>query len=133
MKRNKGFTLIELIIALAVMAAVGLLVYTLFGQGFNLYAVEAKSAEQQSEMRLVLSEVTNKVRVTDAADINYTSGQLTVDDYVYSLVGERVLRNSRELATGITAFNVSIVDNLLEITISNTESDQISTSLYLSN
>ena len=133
MKRNKGFTLIELIIALAVMTAVGMLVYTLFGQGFNLYAVEAKSAEQQSEMRLVLSEVTNKVRVTDAADINYTSGQLTVDDYVYSLVGQRVLRNSRELATGITAFNVSIVDNLLEITISNTESDQISTSLYLSN
>ena len=132
MKRKRGFTLIELLVTLAVLGAVGLLAYTLFGQGFSLYAEEAKSADQQTEMRLVLSEITNKARLTDEANISYVSEQLTIGDYVYVLNGNRVIRNSSELATDIAVFDVSIVDGLLEIRLVNIEGDQITTSLYLS-
>ena len=132
MKRKKGFTLIEIIIALAVLGAIGMLAYTLFGQGFNLYNAEVDSADRQENMRLVLSDITNKARITDEADISIAAGDLTVDDYVYSFDGSRIVRNSSELATSIAAFDVDITDGLLTIRIVNEEGDEINTSLYLS-
>lgn len=132
MKDKRGFTLIEVIITLAVMAAVGLLAFSLFGQGFNLYTAESKSAEMQQSMRLILSDITNKVRLTSESDISVSENTLTVDDYVYSFDGTRIIRNSTEVATSVTAFDVSITNGLLEIRIVNNKGTQLSTSIYLS-
>lgn len=132
MRNKKGFTLIELIIAVAVLGAVAMLMYTFFGQGFALYTEEVKSADQQTDMREVLSEITNKVRVTPSDQISYVNDILTIDDHVYAYDGDRIIRNTRELATGISAFDVSITGKLLEIVLENNDGEQIATSLYLS-
>lgn len=132
MKDKRGLTLIEVIITLAVLGAVGLLAFSLFGQGFNLYTAESESAEMQEDMRLVLSDITNKVRLTDEADISVFENTLTVDDYVYSFDGTRIIRNSSEIATSVIAFNVSITNGLLEIRIVNNKGTELSTSIYLS-
>ena len=63
MRKRKGFTILEVIITLAVLGVIGLMAFTLFGQGFNLYRAETESADLQDEMRLVLSDITNKVSV----------------------------------------------------------------------
>lgn len=133
MKDKRGLTLIEVIITLAVMGAVGLLAFSLFGQGFNLYTAESESAEMQEDMRLVLSDITNKVRLTNEADISVCENTLTVDDYIYSFDGTRIIRNSSEIATSVTAFNVSITNGLLEIRIVNIKGTELSTSIYLPN
>lgn len=132
MKDRRGFTLIEVIITLAVMGAVGLLAFSLFGQGFKLYTAESESAELQEDMRLVLSEITNKVRLTDETGISVSENKLTVDDYVYSFDGTRIIRNSSEIATSIAVFDVSITNSLLEIRIVNNKGTELSTSIYLS-
>lgn len=132
MKDRRGLTLIEVIITLAVMGAVGLLAFSLFGQGFKLYTAESESAELQEDMRLVLSEITNKVRLTDETGISVSENKLTVDDYVYSFDGTRIIRNSSEIATSIAVFDVSITNSLLEIRIVNNKGTELSTSIYLS-
>jgi prepilin-type N-terminal cleavage/methylation domain-containing protein len=132
MKRKKGFTLIEIILTLGILSVVGLMAFTLFGQGFNLYRAETESADLQDEMRLVLSDITNKVRLTDEEDISAATNQLTVDTYVYSLDGNRLVRNTSELASNIAVFDVSLTDGLLEVRLRNIKGTQISTSIYLS-
>lgn len=132
MKDRRGLTLIEVIITLAVMGAVGLLAFSLFGQGFKLYTAESESAELQEDMRLVLSDITNKVRLTDETGISVLENKLTVDDYVYSFDGTRIIRNSSEIATSIAVFDVSITNSLLEIRIVNNKGTELSTSIYLS-
>lgn len=132
MKNKKGITLIEVIITLAILGAVGMLAATFFGQGFSLYNAETESADLQEDMRLVLSDITNKVRITDEASISVSGNQLVVADYTYAFDGSRIVRNSDEIATSIQTFEVNITNGLLEIRIVNTEGDEITTSIYLS-
>ncbi len=132
MKNKKGITLLEVIITLGILSVIGLMAFTLFGQGLSLYQTETESADLQDEMRLVLSDITNKVRVAEEADISVATNQLTVNDYTYSLDGNRIIRNSSELATNISFFDVSLADGLLEIRLQNTKGTQISTAIYLS-
>ena len=132
MKNKKGITLLEVIITLGILSVIGLMAFTLFGQGLSLYQAETESADLQDEMRLVLSDITNKVRVAEEADISVATNQLTINDYTYSLDGNRIIRNSSELATNISFFDVSLADGLLEIRLQNTKGTQISTAIYLS-
>ena len=129
--KNNGFTVIEVVIAISILAVVGLLMYTFLGQGFSLYSKETASAEQQADIREVLSEITNKTRLTPKDSISYNAGVLTIADYDYAYDGERIIRNSQELATNITAFSVDITSDILNIVIANNAGAQISTSLSL--
>lgn len=130
-KRKNGFTLIEVLVAVAIVAVAGMFMYAFLGQGMNLYAVETASAEQQADMRMVMSEITNKVRVTDKTSITYGLGVLTIGDYAYAFDGERILRNETELAGSISAFAVSITNGILDVSLTNSTGTQISTSLSL--
>lgn len=131
MKNKKGFTLIEVIITLAVLGAVSMLALTFFGQGFSLYNAETESADLQEDMRLVLSDITNKVRITDEDSISAAGNQLVVGDTVYAFDGSRIIRGSDEIATSIDVFEASITNGLLEIRIVNTKGSEITTSIYL--
>ncbi len=132
MRRNKkGFTLIETIIVLSLVAVVSLLMFSFFGQGFNLYTTETKSADEQMNMRQVLSDITNKARITAPDLITYELGVLNVDDYSYTLSGEQIIKNGAFLASGISEFNVSIANGVLEIGLVNTANNSLSTSLSL--
>ena len=131
MKRRKGFTIVEVLVSVALLAVVALLMYSFLGQGFTLYSLEATSAEEQTDIRMVLSEITNKVRLTDKSAVTYNAGVLTVGDYQYAFDGERIVRNSVELANGIESFGVNITNSILNISITNNAGTQISTSLSL--
>ncbi|MDD5017280.1 MAG: prepilin-type N-terminal cleavage/methylation domain-containing protein [Eubacteriales bacterium] len=131
-RKNGGFTLIETLITIVIVSVVALLMYSFFGQGFSLYSVETNSADEQMSQRQVLSDITNKARLTDPGSIAYADGVLTIDDYAYTFAGGSILRNNTVIANGISAFNVSIDQNILEIGIVNTAGTEISTSLSLS-
>jgi prepilin-type N-terminal cleavage/methylation domain-containing protein len=130
-KKKDGFTLIETLIAAALVAVVMLLMYAFFGQGFKLYTVESESADAQMNLRQVLSEITNKARLTDPEDITYASGVLTVGGDTYTLYNEQIVRNETAIASGIHAFNVGITDSILSIEVVNTSGKSIATSLSL--
>ena len=131
MKRKKGgFTLVEIMLVVALIGVAAVFMYTFFGQGFALYTVETASVDDQMNMRQVLSDITNKARLSPD-DIAYESGVLSVGDTSYVYDGEQVLRNGTAIASGIAAFDVQINQDILEIAIANTSGDQISTALSL--
>jgi len=129
--KKRGFTLIETIIVLALVVVVASLMFSFFGQGFSLYATETESADEQKNMRQVLSDITNKARVTAPELITYDMGVLHVDDNSYTSSGEQIIKNGTVLANGISEFNISIVNNVLEIGVVNTTGSRLTTSLSL--
>lgn len=131
MKSKKGFTLIEMLIVVALIGAASLLMYSFFGQGLNLYAIESKSADEQANLRQALSDITNRARLTKSADVTVSAGVLTVGTYAYKLDGGRVTRNGTAIANGISTFNMSKTDSLLEIGFVNASGKSISTSVSL--
>ncbi len=133
MKTKRGFTLIEALLALALLTVTAGLMYTFFFQGFTLYTSETKTAAEQASLRQVLSDITNRVRLTDKDDIRYTDGVLCIQDarYTYDSAEHRVQRGDSILADNIAAFRVTLSDDLLEIRIESTSGTVMTTSLSL--
>ncbi len=131
LRRKKGFTLVELLVTIALIAVVASLMFTFFGQGLSLYTEETKSADEQMNLRQVLSDITNKVRLADASGISCTSDVLTVDGTTYRRNGQQILRDSAVIANGISAFTASISGGMLNISIQNTAGTLLETSLSL--
>ncbi len=133
MKNKRGFTLIELLVTIGLIVAVATLMYTFLMQGFSLYTMQNQESQKQSNMRQVLSDITNRVRLSEADDISYSAGVLTVgdDSYSFSSTEHKVMRNGSMLAADIRSFTVSLTVEMLEITITNMDGTSLSTSLYL--
>lgn len=133
MKSRRGFTLIETLLTLALIVVVGALMYSFFGQGLHLYTMETETAEEQANMRQVLSDITNRTRLTDPTAITYADGVLSIGtaSYTYDSANQQILRNGTALATGVSAFSVSLSEQLLEISVTSTAGSVVSTSLSL--
>lgn len=131
MKRNKGFTLVEVIVVVALVAAVSVIMYAFFGQGLKLYTFESDSFDKQTNLREVMSDITNNARLTAPAQISCGTGTLTVGSYTYAINGSKITRNGSVIASGISSFTVSINSNMLGITVVNTAGTSLSTSLSL--
>ena len=130
-RRRKGFTLIEIVVAVALLSVAALLAYSIFGQGLRLYAEESKSANDQSNVRQVLSDITNKARLTDPESISYDYGVLHVGSNSYSFDDQTIKRNGASIAKDIASFEINITGDLLEITITSITGKSISTSISL--
>lgn len=132
MKKN-GFTLVEVVLVAALIAVVAGFMYSFIGQGLTLYSMGNESADEQQSLRQVLSEITNKARLTDAGDISVSANVLTIGSDVYELSDNKIMRNDSTIAYRIAEFEVSLngTTSLLSISIKNTKGTQIQTSLSL--
>ena len=63
---NRGYTLVELITAMAILALLGGSLYTLFFSGSKTYAVAHDSYLAQNSARTAMSYITVKIRQNDA-------------------------------------------------------------------
>jgi prepilin-type N-terminal cleavage/methylation domain-containing protein len=134
MNRNAktGYTLIEVLLTVALVGVVALLMYSFFGQGFALYGVETASAEEQMNLRQAMSDITNVVRITDPDDISIADGVLTVGSRQYKLSDGSIQKNGAAIANGIEVFDVSRTsDGMLVIRIVNQNGTELKTSLSL--
>lgn len=131
-KKNRGFTLIEVLLACSLVAAAALLMYSFFGQGFSLYTLESESADEQASLRMVMSDITNIVRVTtDTTKISVANGVLTVDSRTYKLSGGKILRNGTAIASNISTFTVTKSADLLSVKIVSNKGSTVETSLSM--
>lgn len=79
-KKNSGYTLVELIVSIAILAIVGIGVGTVIGQSMRQYRISNTEANLQQEAQLVGNQLTNLV--IDANDgVSTGAGQLNIYDY----------------------------------------------------
>ncbi len=131
MNNIRGFTLIELLVVIALIAVAASLMYTFFAQGLALYTAESESFSNQETIRQVLSDITNKARLSEPSAISCSGNVLTVDGTVYKLSGSQILKNGHAIAKNISGFTVSVSRSILNVSIADTAGTQLETSLSL--
>lgn len=72
-KCHKGFSLIELIISLAIIGLVGLLVSQFFLTGIKLYSITSANIETQRDARVILDVIIKYLRQATSESIELTN------------------------------------------------------------
>ncbi|SDK41085.1 prepilin-type N-terminal cleavage/methylation domain-containing protein [Sediminibacillus albus] len=109
MRNNKGFTLVELLAALALLGLIVGLASSVHLFGQKQFTNEIKQVNNQSNVRLVLKQITKDIRSSNMLAIE--GNVLTVDGNVYKQEGTQMLRNDRLMVTGIAEFTVNPTEN----------------------
>lgn len=122
---NKGFTMVELIIVIAILSIVGLILGTLITTGVNLYQRQNKDLNLQTRSQLLQSQLTTYITNADLGvyapeDMDtafFPSGSVTtifatlsIDDEYYKGVGSAQKKSDFEAGTihalaGIIAYS----------------------------
>lgn len=117
-KNRKGFTLIELMIVLALLSVVIMIAFSVFSFGLKSFNAQTDNIGNQSNVRYVISDITNEIRRGDATNITIISGGgINVNGIIYKLQGNNLLKNGNELASGIESFKPLIVDKKITLVI----------------
>lgn len=119
---NKGFTLIELIVAILVFAILGAGLTTIFISGVTFYSEEQSQVNNQFSITEISTQFDNDIRKTVSASKNVNCLILNIVDsttiqYCYDSINQSLSRNSSIIASDIQIFTTQIVLNHIKITI----------------
>lgn len=125
MKKNKGFTLIEVVVVAAIIAVMLSGVYVIFDQGVRMFAKDRTQVANQESIRTVMTSIEKKIRKADAnatKPINVESGCLIIYNSIttfdtFCKSGNSILLNGTGILDGISDFNPVLVNPYLEVTI----------------
>ncbi|MDR3543324.1 MAG: DUF4860 domain-containing protein [Desulfosporosinus sp.] len=70
-KNTKGFTIVELLVAMAIFAILGTMLLTMMNTGANLYRNANATMDAQSNARIAMSYITVKIRQNDVLNQIY--------------------------------------------------------------
>lgn|SRR5690625_331267 len=133
MKNNQqGITLVELLGVLAILSVILLLVGSvhLFGQKQLVYQTD--QVGKQSDVRLVVSQLTTDFRSTTADDYEEVEeeAEYKVGDHIYEYNGSTVYRDGKKLSDNIGLFKLDTIGEEeltgVNITIESKPSEQSS-------
>lgn len=112
---NKGFTLIELVIVIAIISLISFVGAFMLTEAVRAYLQSEESATSTMQANLALERMSRELRTADAfSTINASS--VTFDDQdgntiTYSLSGSNLMRNSSILADSISALTFTYFDS----------------------
>lgn len=95
---NKGFTLVEVLVVIAVIAVVVIPIANSLGNTFSFFTQETNQIELQSEGRVFIELLNEKFRTTSAEDISiegYTSGSTFTGNLIID--GSKFLLEENEI------------------------------------
>lgn len=120
---HKGFTLIELIVVLALTFLVMVMGFSVYGFSTQTYQREAQRTATQFNLRTALTVITKDIRKTPGSDIivDNVGDTLRVGANVYELDGNSILVNSGVLISDISEFNVDQTGDSISIEIASQE------------
>lgn len=112
--REDGFTLVELVLAILILAIIFAILAPVLKTGFNSYFLRLDTVQADWQGRVALARATRELRdIRSPADLTIApSTQITFVDtsgntIQYSLSGDKLMRNTAELASGVSALSFS--------------------------
>lgn len=119
---HKGFTLLELMIALIVFSIIGVGLTTVFASGLRFYADEKSQVENQQSLTQFSISLENDIRKSKAASktlncLNLTQNNNSVVAYCYNSLSKSITRNTSEVAQNISTFTVTVSSNQIKLTL----------------
>jgi len=110
MKKHSGFTMIELIIVIAILAVLSVITLPMLSSGFNAYFAERNLSDANWQGRLAISRMLRDIRsmpstenITTATATQFTFNDSTNTSVSYTLTGTTLERNGFTLANGINS------------------------------
>ncbi len=103
--KKRGFTLIELIVVMVLMAMLFAMGFSIYRFSTDAYAREASRGLTQSDLRVAMSVITKDMR--KHPDFTISSNTITAGANTYTLDSQDLNVNGSLLISGIEAFSVS--------------------------
>ncbi|NLA84684.1 MAG: prepilin-type N-terminal cleavage/methylation domain-containing protein [Clostridiales bacterium] len=134
---KKGITLVELVIALAILGIVLTIGYNLFFAGIKSYGRQLDNADNQARARQVIRQLTREIRRADQIDI-IDENNIKIDESLYSFDKNSytILKDGNVFVTGIRSFKTELVEAdfriKIEITTLANGGKEVTLSSYLS-
>jgi len=121
MKNKKGFTLIELILVMAVTAILLGIIISILLQSISMFKIDETKAANQDSLNIAATSIETKVRSASAVSLSGSNCVVTTPagDYIYSLntTTHTLSVNSSALTTRIASFSCAISGNTVTISI----------------
>lgn len=118
MKRQHGFSMIELIIVIAILATLAVITLPMLQAGFNGYVTQRNLSDANWQGRLALSRMVRDIQslpstsnISTASSSQFTFTDIDNASVSYTLSGSNLQRNAITLANGVNSITFGYYDS----------------------
>lgn len=136
MKDNKGMTLVELVVSIAIISVILLAIYSFLNTGVKGFARETTTANNQAQVRRISNNIGREIRRANSIAVEDDSKKLIITDpdgniieYTRDVTDNTIKAKhingassyTSNLASGIAKFTAIIVDDKVTVEIKSIE------------
>lgn len=134
-KRNgkAGMSLVELVIAISLLAVVLIGIYTVFRAGAKMFSANMDSSASQAGLRSAMMQISRQEREATSVTPDISSLTFTVDgeSVAYTVAGGRLCRNGQTVANDISGISSSVSGKVLTVTLTAANGASLSTQMHI--